>query len=144
MKPGPRPTLPSVKADRGTLRPVRDAGKEEFVMTIPNTGMPQRPEWLTPEGEIVWQDNVMRAVPPLTESDSITFATFCNLVAANGAAFACGQVPPLAAVVEMRRLAELFGMAGANSRVGRRPDGQSPNGTPNPYGRFKRQPADQD
>jgi hypothetical protein len=108
-----------VKRDRGTFRPIRDADRIEFtsLAAVPGS-MPQKPDWLTAAGEVVWLDNVTRCVPPLTESDSTHFAIYCNLIGAIGQAYAVGDIPPIAAQAEARRMGELFGMVGAQSRVG--------------------------
>jgi hypothetical protein len=121
---------------RGTFKASRDRGRIEFDVAVPGS-MPQRPPWLTVAGEEIWVNNVGRAVPALTESDSIGFALFCNIVAAIGQAYAAGGVPPIAAMTEARRLGEMFGMMGAQSRVGDK--GAIRNG-PNPFSRFRRQP----
>jgi hypothetical protein len=135
MKRGAKPPLPSTKVARGTYKRSRDLGKFEL---IPPDAMPVRPAWLTAAGEEVWIDNVGRAMPPLTEADSVVFAIFCNTVGAIGQAYMSGGVPPVAAQAEARRLGELFGLAGALSRVGR----EGAPKEPNPFlNRFKDEPA---
>jgi hypothetical protein len=44
-------------------------------------------------------------------------ATFCNLVADVAKTYRLGVSPPIAALVELRRLAETLGMAGPQSRT---------------------------
>lgn len=138
MKRGIKPQLPSVKRERGTYRPYVDENKIEFtpVLSVAGDGMPERPTWLTAAGEETWMDNVSRCVPPLTQSDSIAFGIFCNLVGAIGQAFASGEVPPTAAIAEARKQAEHFGLFGAQSRIG---DKRSTTiDQPNPFEKFKR------
>lgn len=116
MKRGPKPELPSTKVARGTLQPVRDAGRIEMVEP---DALPNQPDWLTPAGEEVWQDNVGRVAQTklANERDSTLFATYCNLVGACVMAWRAGEAPPAAYLTEVRRLSELFGLAGARSRI---------------------------
>lgn len=115
---GPRnKPLPShTKKARGTLRPSRQIGVIEI--TTPDAP-PQQPDWLTASGEAVWLDNIGRvmAVGLATEADSDLLGLWCNLVGACGEAWRAGAVPPGWAVTESRRLGELFGLAGARSRI---------------------------
>jgi hypothetical protein len=78
--------------------------------------------------------SVGRAIPPLTEADSVVFAIFCDLVGSIGQAYMSGGVPPIAAQAEARRLGELFGLAGAASRVSRE---GAPRASENPYLKFR-------
>jgi hypothetical protein len=78
-------------------------------------------------------DNVSR-VSGLNEVDSLLWAYYCNLAGAVATAWRCGQPPPNSYGVELRRLSELFGIAGPKSRVG------APGAVrkePNPFDRFK-------
>ena len=115
MKRGPSPQLPSTKIERGTYRPHRDKDKIEVV--CPMTDNPQMPEWLTPEGEVVWINTIMLTTPRVAAGDTNTFGFYCNIIGAIGKAFMSGSVPPTSAITEARKLGELFGLSGAQSRV---------------------------
>ena len=52
-----------------------------------------------------------------SEVDSALLGTLANLQGALAAAWRAGGVPPIAAIAEHRRLCELFGIAGARSRL---------------------------
>lgn len=116
MKRGPKADLPSEKAARGTLQPCRDDFKMELISP---DALPVEPEWLTPSGRNVWLDNIGRVAPNkmATEADSDQFATYCNLQGANALAWTAGEVPPIAALTEARRMAEQFGLFGRKSRL---------------------------
>lgn len=132
MKRGPKPTLPSIKEARGTLRPHRDGLTIE--MSEPS-GLPQRPDWLTTAGQEVWMDDLGRVSTGKLagERDSTMFGTYCNLQGAIIQAWRSGEVPPAAHLMEARKMAEQFGIFGAKSRlkVGVPEDGASKN----PFGR---------
>jgi hypothetical protein len=135
MKPGAKPGLPSIRAERGTLRP--DRGDMNLVELVAPDDMPQQPDWLTAAGEEVWMDDIGRvsANRLVSERDTTIFATYCNLQGANIMAWRNGEVPPIAALAEVRRLAELFGIASAKSRVVKLDKG-GPGG--NPFSKFRR------
>jgi hypothetical protein len=116
MKRGPKPQLPSEKLARGTFQPVRDGNRVE---AIEADAMPMRPTWLTPEGEEVWLDDIGRVQPGklVSERDSTAFANYCNM---QGMIIRCwrgNEAPPITAVAEVRKQQEMFGIAGAKSRV---------------------------
>jgi hypothetical protein len=116
MKRGTKPTLPSVKESRGTLQPHRDSHKIEF--TAPSD-LPIEPNWLTSAGSEVWLDEIGRVSASLfvTERDSTMFGNYCNLQGAINLAWASGDVPPAAHLMEARKMAEQFGIFGAKSRL---------------------------
>lgn len=121
MKRGPKPDLPSAKAARGTLRPNRDGGRVEI---IEPDSLPQRPDWLTAAGEEVWIDDIGRVAQGrmVNERDATMFGQYCNLQGAiitawRAVAKGDGDVPPAAYLMEARRMAEIFGICGARSRV---------------------------
>ncbi len=136
MKRGVKSGLPSIKAERGTLR--ADRGHMNLVELVAPNDMPQRPDFLTTIGEEVWIDNISRVTANrlVTERDAEIFASYCNLAGANRLAWCAGGVPPMAALSEMRRLSEFFGIAGAKSRVV--PREIAGNATANPYDKFKK------
>jgi hypothetical protein len=116
MKRGHKPNLPATKRARGTYRPDRDGGVVELVEP---ESLPQRPDSLTEAGQLVWLDNIGRAAANrlATERDSTIFGQFCKLVGALNLAWSAGEVPPIVAITEARRMAELFGLAGVKSRL---------------------------
>lgn len=116
MKRGPKPTLPSTKAARGTLQPCRDGGVIE--LAEPDS-LPMQPDWLTTAGQEVWLDDMGRVAEGrlVSERDSTMFATFCNLQGAILLAWRAGEVPPAAHLMEARKMAEQFGIFGAKSRL---------------------------
>lgn len=117
MRRGTKPTLPSDKADRGTLRPDRDGHR---VQLIEPSALPMQPDWLTEGGASVWLDEIGRVSTSrlAKESDSMMFANYCNLQGAIIKAWRFGEVPPAAMLTEVRRMAEQFGLFGVKSRVG--------------------------
>jgi hypothetical protein len=111
-----RRLTPSEKRRRGTLRPCREVGVVELVEP---DALPIMPDWLTAEGRDAWLENVGRvaATRLVNERDSALFAVLCNLQGNLAACWAAGDVPPAAHLGEFRRLCELFGLAGARSRL---------------------------
>lgn len=117
MKPGPKRSPNSVKIERGTLANYRDAQTMELVQF---DSLPTAPDWLTDAGRSEWLDNIGRvsSVKLITEADSVLFAGWCNMVGAAAMAWRSGEVPPSSHLMEIRKLAEMFGLAGRKSRVG--------------------------
>jgi phage terminase small subunit len=77
MRRGPKPELPSVKANGGTFRPHRDRFKVEVSTS---NALPIKPDWLSPAGQTIWDENVTRAAAVgVTEHDTVIFTIFCNL-----------------------------------------------------------------
>jgi hypothetical protein len=130
--PRNKPLPAELKRQRGTLRPAREKGVIEIAAP---RDPPMMPGWLTEAGKSAWLDNVGRVMQTGlgTELDSDLFANYCNLIGAIGQAWAAGEVPPGWAIGEARRLGELFGLAGARSRILRRP-GEA--GAPDPSNPF--------
>jgi len=81
--------------------------------------LPIQPAWLTEAGREAWLDNIGRVASAgrASELDSALLGQFMNLLGACNAAWSAGDVPPSAALTELRRFAELFGLAGAASRL---------------------------
>lgn len=133
MRPGRKPDTPSEKEARGTLRPVRDSGRQEI--TVPGDP-PMMPEYLTPEAIVVWQELLGRVMAAgITEVDSAMFARYCSLEALVRKAFnAGGEPPPAAYLTVLRQHEELLRIAGPKSRVGSggKVDGSTPG---NPFSR---------
>jgi hypothetical protein len=102
------------KRARGTLRPCREVGIVEIA--APDR-LPMMPSWLTAEGEAEWADLLPRVAPLASEVDSSALGMLANLQGALAACWRSGEVPPITAIAEHRRLSELFGIAGARSRL---------------------------
>lgn len=129
MKPGRKAEPPSTKAARGTLQPVRDDGRTEIL--VPGSP-PAQPDYLTPQAIDVWQEELGRVMAAGTvEIDSSLFARYCSLEALVRQAFNAAQEPPPAAYLTvLRQYAELLGIAGRKSRVGKVTDDPSKSGNP--------------
>jgi hypothetical protein len=132
MNRGPKPQPPGVKSARGTFQPIRDSGKVE---TIVPGDPPQMPDYLTPEAIMVWQEEIGRVMAAgTTEIDSALFGRYCSLEALVRTAFgAGGEPPPAAYLTVLRQHAELLGIAGRRSRVGK--GANDPSKTSNPFAR---------
>jgi hypothetical protein len=132
MKRGPKAEPPANKFARGTLQPVRDGVKTEVV--VPGDP-PQMPEYLTAQAIEVWQEEIGRVMTAgISEIDSSLFARYCSMEALVRQGFNAGGEPPPAAVLTvLRQHAELLGIAGRKSRVGKAADGIS--GPKNPFAR---------
>ena len=132
MKRGAKPDLPSTKTARGTFRNDRDGSVVEIVDP---GALPQQPTWLTDEGKLIWLDDIGRvsSTKLATENDSTIFANYCNLQGAIATAWRKGEVPPITALTEARRMAEQFGLFGRKSRV--MAGGKEPGEIENPFRR---------
>lgn len=130
MKPGPKADPPEEKWRRGTLQPCRDGAKVELL--VPGDP-PQMPDYLSPAAQIVWQEEIGRVMAVgVSELDSSLFARYCSYEALVRKAFeAGGEPPPAAALSELRRHAEMLGIAGRKSRVGKVLD--DPTKSQNPF-----------
>lgn len=132
MNRGRKAEPPSQKAARGTIQPCRDAGRTEVIVA---GSPPVQPEYLSPEAIDVWQEELGRVMATgVVEIDSSLFARYCSLEALIRKAFrAGGEAPPAAYLTEARRMAELLGIAGRKSRVGKVAD--DPTKEVNPFRR---------
>lgn len=137
MNRGPKAQLPSEKLAKGTYRKARDGNSVEIVEP---TSLPVQPDWLSTEGEMIWQDEIGRVGAQLlaTEKDSTAFANYCNLQGAIVQAYRAKEMPPAAYLAECRKLQELFGIAGARSRIQK---GGSTAPAGNPFSRNGRRPG---
>lgn len=133
MQRGRKPEAPSTKAARGTLQPVRDAGRTEIL--VPGSP-PAQPEYLTPGAIDVWQEEIGRVMSAgIVEIDSSLFARYCSLEALVRQAFkAAAEPPPAAYLTALRQHAELLGIAGRKSRVGSKVS-DDPTQNANPFAR---------
>jgi len=132
MKRGRKPEPPSAKFARGTLQPVRDGQKTEII--VPGDP-PAMPDYLTAEAIDVWQEELGRVMAAgVAEIDSSLFARYCSIEALIRQAFkAEGPPPPAAYLTVLRQYAELLGIAGRKSRVGKVAD--DPTKSTNPFAR---------
>jgi hypothetical protein len=120
----------SEKVRRGTSRWDRDG---HVVELIEPDSLPVEPDGLTTGGRSVWLDLVPHCAGQLaTARDGMLLGQLCNLVAACNVAWASGSAPPATFLSELRRLSELFGLAGRRSRLGVLPVGRL---EPNPFAR---------
>lgn len=126
MKRGPKPKPPEIKKAQGSFQPSRSG---DLIEISAPTGVPQRPDWLTPHGEEVWMDDIARVTHGslVTERDSTVFATYCNLMGAIIETWRSGEVPPAAHLSEARKMAEQFGIFGRKSRLVADGGGESTN-----------------
>lgn len=130
MQRGRKAEPPSTKLARGTFQPVRDGLKQEIVVA---GDPPMMPEYLTPPAQMVWQEEIGRVMAAgVTEIDSSLFARYCALEALIRAAFADleGVPPPASYLTTQRQMAELLGIAGRKSRVGKGVNGGQSKGNP--------------
>lgn len=143
MKRGPKAELPSEHLKRGTLQPSRHGDRKGAVSQLAAiaegavtlaSAMPQKPETLSAEAALVWDDDIARAVQGgyIGERDQTMFAQYCQVVGACNAVWKTGKAPPAAYLTEARKLAEMFGLLGAKSRVKGKNDGAK---TDNPFSR---------
>jgi hypothetical protein len=132
MKRGPKPEPAASKLARGTFQPVRDAPKTEVL--VPGDP-PVMPDYLTAGAIDVWQEELGRVMAAgVAEIDSSLFARYCSLEALVREAFAeGGEPPPAAYLTVLRQYAELLGIAGRKSRVGK--VGDDPSKNRNPFAR---------
>lgn len=127
MRAGPKPKPPSMKTLAGTFQPCRDAGRVELIAPA---RIPIAPDWLTEGGREQWLDlsAITTELGTASAADSAALATLANLQGALAECWAGGFMPPTTALVEFRRLSEMFGIAGVKSRVVKtaRPGAENP------------------
>jgi hypothetical protein len=132
--PGPQPLPDDEKRRRGTLRPCR---VQPVIEVVEPASLPAMPSWLTPAGEEAWAELLpqLLAAGLVSELDSSTVGMLANLSGALTTCWRAGEVPPIMAITEHRRLCTLFGIAGERSRVGvRRVSSEAPN----PFAKYGR------
>jgi len=102
-------------------KPQADGAVDALTPTIAGEP-PVAPDWLTPEGREVWAVDIVRVERGrlATERDSTSFANYANLQGQIIKAWRLGETPPAAYLSESRKLAEIFGLCGAQSRPQRR------------------------
>jgi hypothetical protein len=114
MRSGKKPTTNQSKVTGGTAKPSRV--REEIA--VPTAlSIPIMPLYLTKTASAVWNEEAERIIAGGgTALDSDLIARYCSLEAITRAIFEAGDCPPIAALTELRRMAESLGMAGAQSR----------------------------
>ncbi|MDG2532061.1 hypothetical protein P6144_00225 [Sphingomonas sp. HITSZ_GF] len=118
MKSGRRIANPKTKQMAGTYRKDRHGDIAPIAATPIPTG-PKQPAYLTPEGKLVWAEEINRVTAlGATEADSSAFARYCEMEAHFRLAIMAGDDFPTGVMLtELRRYAELFGIAGLRSRL---------------------------
>ncbi len=116
MKRGPKTGTSGEKHQRGTYRPDRHAALTD--QPPGNDQPPTPPDWLTARGLEVWGELVPHVVRSrmATDDDSTGLGNLANLIGALATAWQAGDVPPISALAEARRMAAAFGLAGVVSR----------------------------
>lgn len=99
-----------------TVQPCRDSLK--IALAIVPSNAPDAPEWLSEGAKTVWTADLKRAVAMgLGEVDQSMFALYCETMAAFIQSVRDGAIVNAAFRSELRKQAELLGMAGAKSRL---------------------------
>ena len=92
------------------------------------------PGYLTPEARAVWNEEVRRVVAcGAVEADSSLFARYCSEEARYRCASLAGDDIKIAALTELRRMAELLGIAGQRSRLARSSAASTSDAKPSPF-----------
>lgn len=125
MQRGRKAEPPSTLAARGTFQPCRASGRTEIV--VPGDP-PMMPDYLTPEAQIVWQEEIGRVMAAgVAEPDSSLFARYCATEALARKAFQQGEAVPASVLTVLRQYAEMLRIAGPKSRVGVGDNGKASN-----------------
>lgn len=118
MKTGRRIANPAAKELAGTYR--KDRHADIVTLASPAKDEPVCPAYLSELGRAVWNEELRRVVSVgITEADSSMFARYCEMEASFRASIAAGQLPIASLLTELRRSAELLGIAGLRSRLAR-------------------------
>jgi len=129
MRTGRRIANPAAKALAGTFRADRHADIVEIA--TPAKSAPTQPRYLTKEAKLVWREEVDRvAACGITDADSSLFARYCTMEAVYRTQIAAGELPKAALLTELRRMAELLGIAGLRSRLARAGGTEAPKSSP--------------
>lgn len=116
MRTGRRVADPNAKKLAGTYRSDRHA--DIAPIAEPERDLPVRPGYMTEEGRAVWDEELQRVVAcGLTSADSTFFARYCELEASFRIAVLTREPFTASLVTELRRAAELLGIAGHRSRL---------------------------
>lgn len=132
MKTGRRVADPKAKELAGTYR--RDRHGDIAPIAEPVRDLPVQPGYMTPEGKEVWAEELQRVVAcGLTGADSTFFARYCELEAGFRVSVMARELPTASLVTELRRAAELLGIAGHRSRLVRASTAAEPNKPASPF-----------
>lgn len=86
---------------------------------------------MTKEARAVWREEVDRVTAcGITDADSSLFARYCTMEAFYRDQISAGELPKAAILTELRRMAELLGIAGLRSRLARVGTADKPTATP--------------
>jgi hypothetical protein len=101
---------------QGGLRHVSPSSRPLQSRDLTSSALPVKPNWLSAAGELIWDDNIARAATiGITAHDTVVFAIFCNLTGEIAQAMRSGKMVSIAAQTEVRRVAELLGLAGPDT-----------------------------
>ncbi len=79
----------------------------------------------------MWREEVDRVTAcGITDADSSLFARYCTMEAAYRTQITAGELPKAALLTELRRMAELLGIAGLRSRLARSGGSEAPKASP--------------
>lgn len=135
MKTGRRIANPQTKQLAGTYRKDRHATITE--LATPPQNVPVPPKYLTQDALAVWREEHARVVAcGVTEADSSLFARYCSMESSFRASVSNGESLSAALLTELRRCAELLGIAGLRSRLVKAPGTDAPAVT-SPFTVFK-------
>nr|WP_317893657.1 hypothetical protein [uncultured Sphingomonas sp.] len=128
MKRGPKQKSIATKKLAGTYRDCVDG--DTVALAVVANG-PVTPGYLTAEARLVWDEELARVVAcGATEADSSIFARYCEMEASFRVSIIAGELPTSALITELRRVAELLGIAGQRSRLAKASAGQSASASP--------------
>ena len=117
MRKGRRIADPATKTLKGTFRDDRHGNIVAFVPP-PAKSVPVAPSWLTDLARQVWDEELPRVIAAgATDADSGFFARYCSMSATFITLTIAGESPKAALATELRRSAELLGIAGLRSRL---------------------------
>ena len=116
MKTGRRIANPSAKQLAGTFRKDRHAAIAPIA--APSACPPVRPTYMTVEGRLIWDEEIARITAcGAVEADSSFIARYCEIEAIYRVSVMAGEVPSGTILTELRRMAELLGIACPRSRL---------------------------
>lgn len=116
MNRGVKLKNPNTKKLAGTYKPSVDDGTAP-IAHLPND-TPSPPDWLSEGARKVWASDIDRVVAcGAREVDSNFYALYCETLAAFIATVEAGEVANAAFRSELRKQAEMLGIAGAKARL---------------------------
>ncbi|RSU77405.1 hypothetical protein BRX37_05985 [Sphingomonas sp. S-NIH.Pt3_0716] len=119
MHPGKKLTDPARKKLANTHKPSVDSNVVSIATDIVRD-LPVMPEWLSPGAREVWTTDIERiAAMGATAVDSSAVALYCETMAVFVASVRASEPVNAAFRSELRKQAELLGIAGAKSRLAR-------------------------